>query len=229
MRTATVLLMVFPALGCGREVRPASNSKVPDGAISTQQPSALRERADSELMDHLRRLSSQLAGDTIHLYSPQREKPSAMTGREVSAADYPFFRPFYPDMEGQGEVFAVGYFAVGSGLTAYVLRVPSQYASSAIALWIHNDAQQYWLPPVNVADAFGDEGWSFQQDAWLVDRDHDGYRDLVQRRTDWKDGRTVSDSLSWRFWQARFGHLGWRQGLVNRSDSIAFSLQKTSH
>ncbi len=226
MRIAAVLSMLLGAFACSREARPANNTGAPNAAARIQRPSSLRDRADSELMDHLRGLSTQLAGDTIHLYSPDHAKPDAMTGRQLSPADDQFFRPFYPNMLGPGELFAVGYAPIGPRLTAYVLRVPSQYESSAIALWIHDDAKQYWLPPLDVADAFGDEGWSFQQDAWLVDRDHDGYRDLVQRRTDWNEGRTIADSLSWRFWQARFGHLGWRQDLRDSADLRSFTLYR---
>jgi hypothetical protein len=187
--------------------------------------SSLRLRADSELIEHIRLLAPRLDGDTLHLYSPGRDTTGPMSGRELSAPDCQFFRPFYANMTGDRDLFAVGYTAIGPGLTAYILRVPSQYSPSAIALWIHQDGKGYWLPPLEVANAFGDAGWSFQQDAWLVDRDHDGYRDLVQRRTDWGDDRALADSLSWRFWQSRFDQFGWRQDLTDRTAASVFSLR----
>jgi hypothetical protein len=76
-----------------------------------------------------------------------------------------------------------------------------------------------------VADAFGDATWSFQQDAWLVDRNHDGYRDLVQRRTDWDLDKVIADSLTWTFWQSSSNQLGWRQRLADTAALRTFSLR----
>jgi hypothetical protein len=213
---------------CSQEKRlgDTSASRRIDTSVVARQPSSLRERADSEVIEHIRRLGTEFSGDTIHLYSPRRETVDVMTGRELSPDDYAFFRPFYGNIAGKGDLYAIGYTTIGPGLTVYILRVPSQYESSAIALWVHEDTKGYWLPPFNVADAFGDEEWAFQEDAWLVDKNHDGYRDVVQHRTDWDLEKVIADSLSWTFWQPNYDDFGWRQTLTDTGAVRVFTLHQ---
>jgi len=229
-----ILFALLGAVGavctaCAHERRLAdtSASRRTDTSVVARLPSSLRERADSELIEHIRHLGTEFSGDTIHLYSPRRETVDLMTGRELSPDDYGFFRPFYGDaIAGRGDLYAIGYTTIGPGLTAYILRVPSQYESSAIALWVHEDTKGYWLPPFNAADSFGDEGWVFQEDAWLVDKNHDGYRDVVQHRTDWDLDKVIADSLSWTFWQPSSDHFGWRQDLTDTGAVRVFTLHQ---
>ena len=190
-------------------------------------PGRLRVLADHELIGHLRQISGRLTGDTIHLYSPGfADSLSPMSGLELDTAYYRFFRPFYPQMTSDRALFAVGYFDVVERMTAYVLRVPSLYSSTALALWVRHEAEEYWLPPRIVADGYGDAEWSFRHDAWLVDRDGDGDRDLIQRRTDWVDiGETVyRDSLKWTFWQEAFDQWGWSRDITDSADVLPFRL-----
>ena len=217
-----VMLGIVTIQACARGEPPADSRSVSQSVSATR---SLRERADSELIAHLQHLSPPLTGDTIHLYSAEGDSADAMHGKAISSDDRRFFRAFYDDVPSGDDIFAIGYTTIAPGFTAYVLRVPSKYSSSAVALFVRNETKKYWLPPATVADAFGDEGWSFSQDAWLVDHDRDGDRDLIQRRIDDDDGRQVGDTLQWTFWQEAFDHFGWvaklkdaraRQVFVNR-------------
>ena len=217
-------------LACTGERRPpAAAAEETTATVAAAQSSDLRQRADSQLIAHLRALAPELNADAIHLFSPIHDSVGPTTGRALSPEDYSFFRPFYPNMSSSGELFALGYTTLGPGQTAYILRVPSKYDASSITLWIHQDTRGYWLPPVPVADAYGDANWSFQQDAWLVDRDGDGKRDLVQRRTDWEDGRVVADTVSWNYWQSNFDQFGFQQNLKDAGSISRFILQKREH
>ena len=113
------------------------------------------------------------------------------------------------------------WLSIGPDFDGFILRVPSQYSSSALAMWTYDLKGKHWLRPWTVADAFGDEGWSFQMDAWLVDHNADGFRDVLQRRTDEDmdlEGpsattKVVSDSAHWTFFQSSFSDWGWRAKL----------------
>lgn len=189
--------------------------------------SSLRQTADSALMAALRASSQDLVGDTVHV-SPPGDTTGAMAGRALDPDWESFFRPYYPGLsDPSSHVFAVARVAMGPGLSGYVLRVPGQYAPLAMALWIHDDRGGYWLPPSIIAEAGVDGTWSFQQDAWLLDRDGDGYRDLVQRTMEWDldsfpvlspDFR-IADTISWRAFQRSSPSWGPEQALQGDEES----------
>jgi hypothetical protein len=100
------------------------------------------------------------------------------------------------------EIFATVRFSHDSHYTAYLLRAPSAYSSSAIDLWIYDRKDKVWLDPIRVADEFGDADWHFKLDGWFMDIDGDGSQDLIQRRRDsYEYGEKETDSLTIRMWK----------------------------
>lgn len=224
MRKAIVFVMLI-SLGCRAE--PPSDYAADARSVesASQKFDSPRLEAEASLLAHLRSLSNEWTADTVHIYTPEiQDTISRMWGHPIKPDWEAYFYPVYGNWnsDGGGNIYAVGWLRIGPDLTGYVLRVPGRYWSSAMALWIYNDKAGRWLRPIYIADAYGDAGWSFQADAWLVDRDQDGYRDLVQRRTDWEMDlesayaaeRIVSDSISWRFFQSAFDQWGWQKALL---------------
>ena len=210
MRRAALFAIAI-VLACGRD---SARSDRPGADV-------LRDAADSALLSELRRLSPRWTSESVHVFSPGiRDSGSPMSGIAIGENLEGFFEPFYPLSQG-ADVFAVGWLSIGPGFDGFVLRVPSRYSSSALDMWTYDLKAKQWLRPWTIADAFGDAGWSFQMDAWLVDRDADGYRDVMQHRID-EDidlevesaaSKVVADSAYWTFFQSSFSGWGWRRKL----------------
>ena len=153
----------------------------------------------------LQQLAADAPPGVLHVQSPEAESlPAPYPGRSIDSSLYGPFRTRYPELAAFHDTAALGAlykFPLEKGRTAFILRVPSQYSSSAADLWIYDHARRAWLEPVHLADEFGDGCWHFTEDAWLLDLNHDGRLDIVRRRRDtWTDEVTTqkahqSDSL----------------------------------
>lgn len=70
-------------------------------------------------------------------------------------------------------------FKLSNTKTGLIIRTPSQYEESAIDLLIWDNSLKKIIGINGLADAFGDEGWYFVQDAWLKDLNNDTRIDIV--------------------------------------------------
>jgi len=180
------------------------------GCLDPQMEMAQSQKEIPILVRELNKFSRFVTDNTIHVF--YRDTSASYIGIPIETTHYPFFLDKttiadYKVLEFNQpeEIFATFHFCHGKYI-AYLLRAPSAYSSTAIDLWIYDPRDKVWLESVRVADAFGDGGWHFILDGWLVDLDGDGFRDLVQRRRDhWfeEDYRTEreSDSLTVRMWK----------------------------
>jgi hypothetical protein len=185
------------------------------GCLDPQTETVQAQKQIPILVQELSKKSRFRTDNTIYVF--YRGNSECYNGVPIEPTHYPFFlgktTHFFPDIHDYevlkynqpGEIFATFHFCHGNYI-AYLLRAPSAYDSSAIDLWIYNPKTKEWLEAVRVADHFGDAGWYFTLDGWLVDIDGDGFRDLVQRRRDhwldedWETERE-SDSLTVRMWK----------------------------
>ena len=76
--------------------------------------------------------------------------------------------------------FAIGSLQLGPAWRGYLLRSPGMYDASRIQLWPYHQETGLFGTPHCVVDSWGDEGASWYTVRWLIDRDHDGVRDLIQ-------------------------------------------------
>ncbi|MDB5252834.1 MAG: hypothetical protein JWP27_2003 [Flaviaesturariibacter sp.] len=126
-------------------------------------------------------------------------------GRQIDTSFYRFLRAGRTGFNMTGIDTMFHYFALNrmpwsKTWTALLLRIPSQYSESAIALGLWNKMTRRFDAVEVLADSFGDEGWYFVTDAWLEDLNGDGVPDIVRRTRehdeDLEDSTSVSESDS---------------------------------
>jgi hypothetical protein len=131
-----------------------------------------------------------VTSDTLRVGPPlDRELGAPYPGHRLDSAGFAFFSEAYPNAAhiDNGDGLAVLFrISLAPQRTGYVLRVPSQYDASAAELWVFNSRLSTWETPLPLADEFGDACWFFRREAWIVDVNDDGVRDVVQReRNSW--------------------------------------------
>jgi len=91
-------------------------------------------------------------------------------------------------------LFASYKFPINNYLTALILRVPSQYEESAVAIWIYNSKSDKLTQSIELADSFGDENWYFLKDSWIEQRNDSIW--VITRQIDHEINETTSaDSI----------------------------------
>jgi len=80
--------------------------------------------------------------------------------------------------------YACYKFKLDSNNTGLLIRIPSQYATTAVDLFIWDNKKNRITNRESLSDGFGDEGWHFVQDAWISDFNWDGLFDILKRRKD---------------------------------------------
>lgn len=127
------------------------------------------DRLDSAVRAHLQSISPRVGSDTLRLYSPSDHRtPGPMVGRPVGLAVERYLGSrFGLAMSQLDDVFAIGWLPLPPSHEVYLLRTPSQYDASAITLWLYDASERTWQGSFELADHFGDEGWSFDKQAWM--------------------------------------------------------------
>lgn len=158
-------------------------------------PCAAYSITDMEALELLTRESKEIKSFPFHVYSIY-VRPSYVDfeGVPLPISTYSFFASAYPGLnntEQQREIFATYQFTQGNQWRCFLLRVPGMYDIHAIDLWIFNINDGTWQKPLEIADGWGDDGYSIDIQTWIEDIDMDGYLDIVRRTletdTDWKD------------------------------------------
>jgi hypothetical protein len=129
----------------------------------------------------------------------------------LSANAVPEIRTVSPTVGLEDSTRALVRFPLSSDATGYVVRLPST-EGPWLALVVHQPQLRQWSAPVPLAQAYGDAGYSWRGESWLVDLDHDGCFEVVSRweSTEYDLERDslapmIRDSLAVMAWRA--GHL----------------------
>lgn len=125
----------------------------------------------------------------MHIYSPNPSlKTDKFQGRQIAASynRYLLFDKIHylNTVDTLDHLFSCFQFKMPDGKIGLIVRRPSQYTESAIDLFTWDIAQKRVVDVTNLADAFGDAGWYFVQDAWLKDVNNDKNPDFIIRRKD---------------------------------------------
>ena len=127
-----------------------------------------------------------------------------MLGNAYSA----YFRAFYG-----GEAIRLvprWYWQQSPAIEAYVLSVPSEMYGTATAVWTYDMATCSWTRGPMTSDQGADGEEQYRLDAWLVDLDGDGQKDLVQRTKNWGEGDDgkpfISDKFRVYYWSPNWSY-----------------------
>jgi hypothetical protein len=174
----------------------------------------------------LDRLATATAVDTLHVIAPEEGSlDPPYPGRPVDSVTYGAFVSRYPQLADFSRTYSalavLFKLQLGPNRVGYVLRVPSQYSSSAADLWVYEPRAKRWAEPVHLADSFGDGCWYFREHAWILDLDRDGHRDVVRRRRDtWVDDNTRKAGSADTLWIHRGGDAGFAAPVVSNESAL---------
>ena len=134
-------------------------------------------------------LFPEIDANDLHIYTPNDTVAAdKFQGKQISSKFYKFLKFEYNINPVLADTFYHLYscfqYKMGDSKTGLIIRRPSQYSESAIDLYTWDNLQKKVVNVINLADAFGDEGWYFIQDAWLKDLNNDKNLDIITRRKD---------------------------------------------
>src|SRR5687768_12330109 len=132
--------------------------------------------------DRFLQLFPTITFQNLHIYSPF-DKPDGdkFKGTKIDTTYHEYFSKdewLYNAIQTGSEVFSCYKFALNDSITGLIVRIPSQYQESRIALCLWDNRNQAIWKQIVLADAFGDGMWYFVQDAWMTDVNNDGSFDI---------------------------------------------------
>ena len=134
-------------------------------------------------------LFSEIKYQDLHIFTPPYDTSNRFDkydGKQIDRSLYKFL--VFDNYINPTEVdtfyhyFACFKFKLSDSKTGLIIRRPSQYSETAIDLYTWDNLEKKVTNIINLADAFGDEGWYFVQDAWIEDVNADNYLDIVVRK-----------------------------------------------
>lgn len=142
--------------------------------------------------------------DTLHVFSQfDTVRDSTFQGKVIDTSFYHYFgfdetlSANLKDNNGfKQNIYSCYKFKFSDSKTGLLIRTPSQYDVTAIDLFIWDNAAKRIESKETLSDGFGDEGWYFVQDAWIVDLNSDGQPDIVKRKKDHEDDLDDSTKVS---------------------------------
>ncbi len=186
----------------------------PDIPYSTDS-TLLRSLPDSSaLLRALERQGELLTSDTIHFYSAEGLAGWAYEGSPLDTTFWKLYEFAYPELHIASKTFpelsVAGRVALAPSIMGYVLRVPGMYSTSELDLWLYDTSEQRFRGLLRVAEHWGDEGYVFNEETWLVRSSSSAPYRLFRRR--WHtnadldtDSITLNvDTLHTRAWQGRW-------------------------
>ncbi|MDX2069520.1 MAG: hypothetical protein SFV55_13920 [Haliscomenobacter sp.] len=134
-------------------------------------------------------LFSEINYHDLHIYTPPydiSDHSDKFDGKQIDRSFYPFLvfdNHINPtEIDTFYHYFACCKFKLTDNKTGLIIRRPSQYSETAIDLYTWDNLAKKVTNIINLADAFGDEGWHFVQDAWIEDINKDNQLDIVIRK-----------------------------------------------
>lgn len=146
--------------------------------------SLVRGPADYFLLQELDS-SAELRQDTIHFYSDEGRAGWDFEGRPLSPEFNSLFAFQYNGLSpssDEPQLFVAGRVKLDSSLVGYVLRVPGMYSSSQLDLWIYDRTTDRFELPLRLAETWGDAGYFFSEESWMVLLSSGKPSGLFQRR-----------------------------------------------
>jgi hypothetical protein len=127
----------------------------------------------------------------LHLYSPDlhRNTSQLFMGNSIPGKYFKYFKANDFELEyqkGGYKIFACYKFKFNFNKTALIVRVPSQYEETAIRLIIISE-KNIIEDNFEIANEFGDGGWSFNKDAWIENNHTDSLLLNSRKRDRWMD------------------------------------------
>ena len=178
-----------------------------------QAPFVRDRQLAARLVSRLDSLGRAFATDTVFVASGQSSY--AMAGQPADSTLLAAFMPLFSTDWMEAPLFVIGSLPLGPAWRGYLLRSPGMYDASRIELWPYNQETGLFGTPHCVADSWGDEGASWYTVSWLIDRDHDGVRDLIQLNNrsvvDIETDSLLFDStvtMAWRGVESPFRFIG---------------------
>jgi hypothetical protein len=160
------------------------------GQTATEQPVKQQESKYKHLLTEFKNKDF----DTLHVIS------SADSGREyLGVALDSLQNTLLPqdiaqqDFNEPPSVFAVYKFPIGHNQFGLIARTPSEYESSSIKMLFFDQEKDSITSYIELADFWGDAGYSNVKDAWLYKEKGDGLRVLV-RIQETQDNSVDSDT-----------------------------------
>ena len=102
--------------------------------------------------------------------------------------------------EGNSHINAIGKFEINNEYFGLIVRQQSQYDESLVQLLLWDKKQNKIVKGIDLADSFGDEGWSFDTESWIREYKINSTLKIVTRRKDSEFdeefiNKTYTDSL----------------------------------
>ena len=157
--------------------------------ISFLFPVTVNALTDLEIYKLLAEKSEEIKAFPFHVYIPiTKDHPpqyGIFQGKELPISTYSFFAQisYYnlKDSQEPGELFATYKFSQGNHWKSFLLRVPGMYGAAQIDLWVFDTKNEKWLKPHQLAEFWGDAGYSIDVQTWIDDLNKDGVLALVSR------------------------------------------------
>jgi hypothetical protein len=153
---------------------------------------AIADNSVVDKSDLFLNLFSEIKYQDLHIYTPPYDTSNRVDkydGIQIDRSLYKFlvFDNYInpTEIDTFSHYFACFKFKLSDSKTGLIIRRPSQYSESAIDLYTWDNLEKKVSNIINLADAFGDEGWYFVQDAWIEDVNADNYLDIVFRKKEY--------------------------------------------
>ncbi|MFY7665139.1 hypothetical protein [Flavobacterium sp.] len=141
------------------------------------------------------KLFPEIAPRNLHVYSPRIDTTGysdKYTGVKIDRSYYKFLacdNTINPaEIDTSYHYFACFRFKLSENQTGLIIRRLSQYSETAIDLYTWDNSKKKVINIINLADAFGDGGWYFVQDAWIDYVNADKFLDLVIIKKEYNEG-----------------------------------------
>ena len=176
----------------------------------------------------------------LHIYTIVRDKngniiKSPFIGQKIDVNKFHYtddsliFINIRACRENTSNIFAVYKFDINQTFTGLITRQFSQYDETLIQLLLWDKNTKVVKPGIDLADAFGDEGWFFDKESWITKFSYNSDFSIVSRKKDFigedidennrKTPEIITDTLTTAvFHEGKF--ITSASGKLNKNDFI---------
>jgi hypothetical protein len=178
----------------------------------------------------------------LHVFPPTWDKKgkiidSPYIGIPIDAKKYSFvndediFINIQACKEGNSNIYAIGKFEINDKYTGLLVRQFSQYDESLVQIVLWNKSEKKIYKGMNLADAFGDEGWYFDLESWIKEYKFNSQLSIITRKKDYTpkedqltgqlDNSVITDTLKIHV----FSNGTFKPDYEKQSDTIKYKLK----